>query len=488
MSRHDTACREVLALLRLAEQGETGVPEALEALGAVFLEEVTQDGTRFHEDAEAEWGRILYGQRGHDLIASSPSPPSLQDILGKPPVTLVIGHKPEHTEDVLVYPAAASALHYHLDAEDFDLFDRVLMNTEEQGSPEAQTSWGPVNLTSILDGDLDPIEPSILHRDDGKALLYAGHVNALVGESESGKSWIALMACVEEMRGGRNVVFLDFEDSPRNVVARLLALGLDTETVRRHFDYIGPDTTMGPAEKDELFNLLDAKEPSLIILDGVNAAMSLLGLDLEKNKEVTQFYQWLLKPLANTRATVITVDHVTKNKDARGLYAIGAQAKRAMVDGAMLGVSTVDRFGRGRIGKLDIEVLKDRNGGVLALSEKRGDSKREYIASAIIDAREEGKVKMRLVFDSSDTDNAADPAVKLKLAVWKYLNGVAKPESAAKINTAVQGQWKNTHSALRELVDDGQVQEHEGNPRAAGDPIMRYSIVRNHAVNDLLDG
>ena len=74
-SRHDTTMRNVLSLLRLGEQGESGVPTALGALGEAFVGAVTAGtgGLRTPEDARTEYTRMITGQRGHQLIAATPS-------------------------------------------------------------------------------------------------------------------------------------------------------------------------------------------------------------------------------------------------------------------------------------------------------------------------------------------------------------------------------------------------------------------------------
>jgi hypothetical protein len=74
-----------------------------------------------------------------------------------------------------------------------------------------------------------------------------------------------------------------------------------------------------------------------------------------------------LKPLRVGGAGILTIDHVTKSKDNRGNYAIGAQAKRADIDGAAFAVSVAMPFGRGIDGALEITCTKDRPGFVRAI-------------------------------------------------------------------------------------------------------------------------
>lgn len=72
-SRHDATCGHVLAMLRFAEQGHRGVRSALTALCEVFVEAVTADGSRSKASALGEYKRMLTNERGHALIAASPT-------------------------------------------------------------------------------------------------------------------------------------------------------------------------------------------------------------------------------------------------------------------------------------------------------------------------------------------------------------------------------------------------------------------------------
>lgn len=422
-SRHDITRDNVLYFFRLAEpwRGETGIIQALQELHSAWLTAMTKDGSRTRDMAESEWVRMVRGQRGHDLIASTPGQPSLADLMGNKPV-LPSTPAPAPTPRDEENQRAAESFD-DLEYEDWDaplgIDPDELLFAEEEGLTQSQTSWGPVDLEAVLAGDLTPEEPVILSRSDGKPVLYSGRVNAFIGESESGKSWCALLACLEEIRAGRNVVFLDFEDIPQNVVARLLSMGASVDVLRSHFSYVGPDTPLGPVERDELFGLLDRVTPSLIVVDGVNAAMTLIGLELEKNKDATQFHQLILKPLAMTGAAVVMIDHVPKNRDSRGNSPIGAQAKRAMTDGTMINVEAVVMFGRGKLGELELSVWKDKPGGVRRITEKRGRNQ-HYLGTVIVDARVEGKVDLTFLkkeeesVENNDGISKSDKEISLK--------------------------------------------------------------------------
>ncbi|MGW0039843.1 bifunctional DNA primase/polymerase [Gordonia sp. NPDC003376] len=95
-SRHDTTCAHVLALLRMSEQGYAGVQQALSVLGSAFAGAVTKDGTRSDQQARSEFARMISNERGHQLIASSPTVVDVTEVLR----INTERRQPEPTEDV----------------------------------------------------------------------------------------------------------------------------------------------------------------------------------------------------------------------------------------------------------------------------------------------------------------------------------------------------------------------------------------------------
>lgn len=235
---------------------------------------------------------------------------------------------------------------------------------DEEGNVIADSSWIPKEIGDYeLEAD---VQPTMLKREDGNFILYPGKINAIFGESESGKTWVALEAVRQELIQGNTVFYIDFEDSARGILNRLKTLKTPTERFRA-FMYANPDTPFTPAVSEALMASLAEYKPSLVVVDGVNAAMNLMGLDLEKNKDATHFSQTILRPLRTFGSGILTIDHVTKSKDTRGNYAIGAQAKRADIDGVAVSVAVEQPFGRGIDGALSLTVTKDRPGFVRAI-------------------------------------------------------------------------------------------------------------------------
>jgi KaiC/GvpD/RAD55 family RecA-like ATPase len=235
---------------------------------------------------------------------------------------------------------------------------------DEEGNVIADSSWIPKEIGDYeLEAD---VQPTMLKREDGNFILYPGKINAIFGESESGKTWVALEAVRQELNRGNTVFYIDFEDSARGILNRLKTLKTPTERFKA-FMYANPDTPFTPAVSEALMASLAEYKPSLVVVDGVNAAMNLMGLDLEKNKDATHFSQTILRPLRTFGSGILTIDHVTKSKDTRGNYAIGAQAKRADIDGVAVSVAVEQPFGRGIDGALSLTVTKDRPGFVRAI-------------------------------------------------------------------------------------------------------------------------
>jgi len=263
-----------------------------------------------------------------------------------------------------------------------------LVQLRDENEDLTTSSWIPDFINS--DAIFDEPEPSILRRADGHCIFYAGKINALFGESESGKTWIALEAVRQELEKGNFVFYLDFEDSVRGIYNRLNTLEADLSHFKT-FLYSNPTEPLSAGAREALLTKIEEFKPSLIVLDGVNAAMNVMGLDLEKNKDATSFSQEVLRPLRLHNAAIITIDHVTKSKDNRGNYAIGAQAKRADIDGCAVAVEVEIAFGRGIDGALALKVTKDRPGFVRAICQEG-----KNLGVANIKAQASGTIKIFL--------------------------------------------------------------------------------------------
>ncbi|MGZ4610438.1 MAG: AAA family ATPase [Actinomycetes bacterium] len=326
-----------------------------------------------------------------------------------------------------------------------------------------RTSWWPRDIAGMLSGDIPPEpEPVFLARSDGRRLFYAGKINGLIGESESGKTWVALLAVLQALQEGESVLYLDFEDTDRAILARLHLMGATSEQLRR-FAYIGPDEHLGLVQSRDLSEYLALAKPSLIVLDGYNAAMTMLGLNLIDNNDIYRFALTLLRPLKKTGAAVVTIDHVTKSKEGRGAFAIGGQAKRSDVDGCAIGVEVITPFGVGMKGKLRLTVSKDRPGQVRAVS-----SGAKNAGLAIIDSSSGDSTRVWIEAPDTRPIEQRGPfrPTGLMQKVSRYLERCAGEASGKTIETEVGGKAEYVRTALQLLVAEGFVTASAG-PRGA---------------------
>jgi hypothetical protein len=243
----------------------------------------------------------------------------------------------------------------------------------------------------------------MLTRADGEQLLYAGKIHSVAGEPESGKGWFALRCLDERLAAGEHVLYIDFEDEAHTVVGRLLALGVDPERIRSHFHYVRPDEPLSDAGRAEIERVLIERKPTLAVIDGLTDALAIHGVDLRDNTEVANWMRALPCTLRDGGAAVVINDHVVKDSDSRGRWAIGAQHKLAKVD-VSYHLRVQEPLGRGLTGRVLIRVEKDRPGHVRQLAAGR------TVAELVAVGDERGTMAITLeVVDDDEDDGAGAP-------------------------------------------------------------------------------
>lgn len=233
--------------------------------------------------------------------------------------------------------------------------------------PATLTTWAPVDLADILAGDYEPPTPTLLRRSDGRALLYPGRSHAIHAEPEAMKTWLALRGCAEEIVVCNTVAYIDFEDSAPSIVGRLRALGVNAQQVQAFFIYLRPDEPLSSEAVADLDAVL-ALKPVLVVIDGVTEAFSRQGLNPSDNSDVATWLELLPRRIVRAGAACLQLDHVVKDPEHRGRFAIGGQHKLAGVDVAY-SLKVIQPFGRGRDGSVSVTVQKDRPGGVREFAE-----------------------------------------------------------------------------------------------------------------------
>jgi hypothetical protein len=229
---------------------------------------------------------------------------------------------------------------------------------------KAASSWSPVELFAE---DHAPVQPQVLVRSDGMSLLYRAKTHAVNGESESGKTQLALATAVQEVNFGNHVVYIDFEADVADIAERLVEHGCVPSELDQFFHYIRPEGPLDTASRRRLEELLAETEPTLVVIDGVAEALALHGWDENDAGDVTKFMMSLPRLCSRSGAAVLMLDHLVKDRESQGRYARGSGAKLAGIDGAAFKMVSTKPFARGLSGAARLEVVKDRHGHVRAL-------------------------------------------------------------------------------------------------------------------------
>jgi hypothetical protein len=286
-----------------------------------------------------------------------------------------------------------------------------------------ESGWQPVDLKPILSGGEPDEQPDILRRTDGVSLFYPGRLHAGYGEPEACKGWFALRASLDCIRAGSRVLYIDYEDTAANVVARLRALGATDAEIIDWFSYIRADEPLTYDDRERLLAL----EPVFVVGDGLTEAFAVEGLDMANNQDAAELYKRLARPFTKAGAAVLLIDHVVKDRENRGRYAIGAQHKLAGVDVAYR-LDVAQPFGREREGLVKVTVTKDRPGFV-----RQHAADRERVAL------------MRLTSDDGNVTVTLEPS-DAAAATWRPTRYMER------VSRTVEGSEGMTRRAIRDTV------------------------------------
>jgi hypothetical protein len=229
------------------------------------------------------------------------------------------------------------------------------MSTPEEvisfGEPH---SWQPQSL--IARAAVPPEPPTI------GGVLYPGKRTLLSGETESLKTWFALILSKAEMDAGYPVAWADLDAmGPGELLARLQALGVADEVIHELFLYYEPEERLVDELLEEVCGTIGQRGIRLFVIDAFNPILNLHGLDPGNTSDIETFWREVASPITATGAAPALIDHVTKNAEARGKYAIGSERKAS---GAIvhLGFQATQPFMRGGTGRTILRTHKDRPG------------------------------------------------------------------------------------------------------------------------------
>jgi hypothetical protein len=335
------------------------------------------------------------------------------------------------------------------------------VNDEE----EIESSWKPVDLLQFFDGSYETPVTSILTRTDDKSLIYAGRVHSFYGESESGKSWLAQIAVAEQLKQFRKVVYIDFESDAADLVFRLGSLGVSQAEILQNFTYIRPDAAR---DHDDPYwqNLLKPNSSSLVIIDGVTEALTMWGGETKDNDAITRWMRLFPRAIAQqSGAAVISIDHVTKDKETRGRFAIGGQAKLATIDGAAYLIEPIEVLAPGRTGTLTVRVTKDRPGFVRKIAGMYRKSDRTQEAAVITIDSVSMPMKVVIAPPLLEDEALAAKLMQLDSDIIDFIDNNPASTKSKAVHGIKGHDDKSLLTRIDELIEDG-ILENQGNNRS----------------------
>lgn len=366
----------------------------------------------------------------------------------------------------LIAPGQASA-------DPFDPGDPVAGGEDAGPQPEDRaSSWRPVDLSEVLDGTYVPPEATLLRRTDGYGLFYPGRVHWVQGEPESGKSWVAQLATAQVLTAGGRGLYLDYEQDAATIVARLRLLGVADQQIRVGLTYLQPEVSpYGSQEVFDEFTALCREGFELAIVDGVTDALGIDGKSLVDNDEVASWMRRVPRVIArSTGAAVVCVDHVVKDKEGRGRYALGAQAKLAGVDGASYIVEPDEPLAPGARGVLVLRLLKDRYGTVRSACPPWRKADRSQEAARVVFDGTGTDGRIRASVNPPEDDSVQPPQFRptdVMERISLFLEDLTEPVSTNAVVDGVTGKKETIRHAL-ELLTLGGFTERGNSPGRGG--------------------
>lgn len=340
--------------------------------------------------------------------------------------------------------------------------DRLRRQVERgAAATPASSTWVPADLSGYLDGSTPEVVPMLGVRADGTPLLYPGRVHSLAGESEGGKTWLALFFAAQEMQAGYRVTYLDLEDEPAGIVGRLRTLGVAPDVIRERFLYVTPRNRPDAGWRDFLAALPGwAPACRLVVVDATTELLALLGLSSKDDTDVAAMLEEVPRAVARLGPAVLLLDHLVKAREAQGRYATGSQHKLSGVTGAAYLLESVSRFAAGRDGRSRLRVAKDRPGQVRPACLPGRDGT-DWAADLVLEHLH-GRPVFTLDAPQERTDAEPFKPTAVMAKVAAALSGSPEPLNKAGVCERVTGRAQVVRQALAALVDDGYVTTSRG--------------------------
>jgi hypothetical protein len=194
-------------------------------------------------------------------------------------------------------------------------------------------------------------------------------------------------------------------------------------------------------------------QPTLIVVDAYDAALTAFGFE-SKNEDIRAFNANVVDPLREAGVPIVIFDHVAKDREKRGRYSIGGQAKLAQAE-AHLGVTVITPLRRGHAGKLKLRTLKDTFGWLSPAA-----------TLAVMSHQITNALSWRFTLEDTDEDGFRPTGLMEKVSRFVEAHPAEETVSRATVESEVGGKRDYVRVAMDCLVREGYLDEVSG-PRNA---------------------
>ncbi len=329
----------------------------------------------------------------------------------------------------------------------------------DQTAADPANTWQPANLIQLAANP--PAPPTI------GGLLYPAKRTVLSGETESMKTWLALILCKAELDIGLPVGWVDLDAmGPGALLERLQLLGVTDEQIADDFLYYEPSEMLDTPKIQAVAATIAERQIRLFVIDAFNPILSLHGLEPNSTPDIETFWRTIADPIATAGAAPVLLDHVVKNAENRGKYSYGSERKASGAT-VHLGFRLLEPLTKGGRGRTLLTVHKDRPGYL----------PRPTLGRLVITSHDD-QISYTIEADKSHDTGGFRPTVLME-KISRQVETQTDPVAKGWIEETVSGKTDWKRAAIEILAYEGHLEQTSG-PRGS----LLYTSTRPYREAD----
>ena len=212
---------------------------------------------------------------------------------------------------------------------------------------------------------------------------------------------------------------------------------------------------LGQRPADPVCPVKFEEPPTLAVFDGVTEALAMHSLEMKDNTDIAVFGTLLPKWIASSGPATVALDHVVKDRENRGRYAIGGVHKLNGLNGAAYVLENRTPFTIGTVGRSTVYVSKDRPGQIRRHA-LPGRENLWWFCDLVMTSHNEAFVEVDLTPPVDKPEDFRPTILMGRIAAALAEHG---PLSQRRLMAAAKGNSGSKRDALELLILDGYVSE-----------------------------